>query len=77
MEITEDDATMTGGELADIIEAYNDAIAKDPERRKENKERLKRLLFDFRTEFVFALRLLDAEEEIKGSVAQPARAAVL
>ena len=64
MEITEDDATMTGGELADIIETYDAAIAKDPERRKENKERLKRLLFDFRKEFVFALRLIDAEEEI-------------
>ncbi len=65
MEITEDEATMTGGELADIIETYDAAIAKDPERRKENKERLKRLLFDFRKEFVFALRLIDAEEEIK------------
>lgn len=61
----EEEAILTPGQLADLIEEYDRAIRTDEKNRKENVGRLQAILFDMRSEFVYALRLIDAEEENK------------
>ncbi len=63
MKKTDDTVTLTAGELADLIDDYEDSM-KDPEHGEANKRELKALLFDMRRDLAYALRLIDAEAEI-------------
>lgn len=64
-ESNEEEVILTAGELADVIEDFDNAIRTDEKHRAENTRLLLALLFDMRSEIVYALRLIDAEEEIK------------
>ena len=54
-------------EFADLIESYEDNIeaSDQPEAKKRYENLLSALLFDARKMLIHALRLVDAEEEIK------------
>ena len=69
MDLDGNRASLTGSELADLIQAYEDRIltGKDDVEIELFRSRLKALLFDVRDPIKYALRLVDAESE--GSVA--------
>ena len=61
-----DTVSLTTGELADLIQAYDERIGLENDNDREVlKAKLKGLLFDLRKEIVAALRLIDVEEEIE------------
>ena len=56
-------ASMSGSDLADLIQSYEDKIegTTDFGVREHHKAKLKGLLFDVRKVLIYALRLTDAE----------------
>lgn len=67
MKYEENEVTMTPGELADIIQAHEDEIKRleIPEKKEAEKAKLKALLYDVRSELVYALRLADVDVDIE------------
>jgi len=64
MEKSGNTITMNAGDIADLIEDYDDKIKISTHVMERDMlvSKLKALLFDMRKDLIYALRLIDAEE---------------